>query len=88
MIDINLEIKNVKAKQITKNRISLEIESVLGERLTIYLSTEDGEMVHDELERVCVSEEYRYENMEVQLSEARDRIDELEEILECLEAVQ
>jgi TolA-binding protein len=81
MIDIDLELQDVKSKEIIHNRITLELTSVAGEKIIMYLSATDGERIHDELERVCVAEEYQYENMEKQLAEARDRIDELEEIL-------
>lgn len=84
MVEINLEsMHKVDVKEIGGDRILITLTNCTGERVEIVTTIEAGEWLQSALEKICVDKCYWYESMEKQLYEAEEKIERLEEIIEC-----
>lgn len=82
MVEINLEnMKDVITEKLGGNRILLKLIDKNGTPIEVITTIQNGEAIHDALEKVCVAPEYWYEEMQKELDEANSRIEEFEEIL-------
>ena len=82
MVDINLEsMKDVKVKNVS-GKCVIELENCTGEIIRITTTIQNAEAIHDELEKVTVSPEYWYEEMQKENDRLNQEVEDLKETLE------
>lgn len=82
MIDINLEsMKDVLIRKLDRSRIELILINKDGGQVAIVTTIQNGEAIHDELEKVCINEAYHYQNMQDEIDRLTQEVEELKERL-------
>ena len=81
MIEINLEnMKDVSVKNVL-GKCEIELINCTGEIIRIITTIQNGEAIHDGLEKITIAPEYWYENMQEEQDNLQIKVEELEEQL-------